>query len=584
MSEKIKITIVIENTDKQTAQKHETAKNVEVTHDISMTLMSTLQKKDLILENFCGGIGKCGRCLVQFEKAAPLPTPVERSLIPPKQLREGFRLACMTRPKNTCVIRLAFRKQPSLSIVTDVMKVSEANDCLSQCKEACTQKEQKKKETLQAIKEDKSKCYIVAVDLGTTTIAMQLRELYSGHVEATYCEQNPQRKFGADVLSRIREAEKGYAEEMKASVWQVLQNGMEQFRQYIPSIVCICIAGNTTMEHLMMGLPVASLGKSPFTPVRLDLQQTQFSTEEVCNLRKAEESYSLPVYVLPGISTFVGGDIVAGLYCCNLFTKDRQNTSDVMMPVKQRTVRKAILFLDLGTNGEMALTDGTRMLVTATAAGPAFEGGAGANIPGSDMVAMTAFLLNQKIMDTTGLLQEPYFTEGIYLSYGDKTAVLGTTQQNIRDIQMAKAAVCAGVEILWEQMGRPEIQKVYLAGGFGYYLDVQAALRIGLLPEAVLWQNQGENHRVCTAEGKAEAMKKIQAVGNTSLAGAYLMGRDLYTGKLDGQKLEKLLRGTEKKQDDKEEANTGIRIESINLAAQDRFEGLYLSHLNFTLP
>lgn len=551
MSEKIKIKIITE-TEEKTGKKIE--KQHEVTHDIGMTLMSTLQKTNLISENFCGGTGKCGRCRVQLVQGMSLPTGLERSVFSAEELRQGFRLACMVKPKNNCVIRLAFANPVKTSIVTDVISLSEENDLTSQHNKAVSSPEITKKE----------KRYIVAVDLGTTTIAMQLRQLYSGKIEASYCEMNPQRKFGADVLSRIREAEKGYAEEMEASVWQVLQRGMEQFGQYITSIVCICIAGNTTMEHLLMGLPVASLGKSPFTPVRLDLQQTQFSLDGFPHLPGEGESTSLPVYVLPGISTFVGGDIVAGLYYCQLLAQDRQSHTFCPESAPSRKRRKATLFLDLGTNGEMALTDGTRMLVTATAAGPAFEGGAGANVPGSDMIAMVASLLNRKMIDETGLLQEPYFTEGIYLPFGDKQEQVYFTQQNIRDIQMAKAAVCAGVEILWEQMGRPEIQKIYLAGGFGYYLDVQAALATGLLPQCVIPQKEAVP--VMAAGKNSGTGEIIQAVGNTSLAGAFCMGRDLYTGKLDEQKLKNLLGG---------------EIESINLAKQDRFEELYLSNLNF---
>lgn len=509
MSETIKITIIIET-------KNGIEQNREVTHELGATIMSTLQKTNLISESFCGGIGKCGRCRVQFLQGAPLPTALERSVFLPEELRAGYRLACMVKPKNSCVIRLALIKSDKMDVITNVMKMSEKNDLTSQ----------QKNTFFDSVPAETKERYIVAVDLGTTTIAMQLHELYSGKIIATYCEVNPQRKFGADVLSRIQAAGKGHAEEMKESVWQVIQNGIKKFDA---PIACICIAGNTTMEHLLMGLPVESLGRSPFTPVEIGLQKTEFQ--------------GIPVYVTPGISTFVGGDIVAGLYYCGLLDFEHQS-------------EEVILFLDLGTNGEMALTDGKKMFVAATAAGPAFEGGAGAAVPGSDMVAMIASLLKQGIIDETGLLQEPYFAEGITVA-----PQIHLTQKDIRDIQMAKAAVCAGVEILWEKMDKPSIKKVYLAGGFGYYLDVEAALDIGLLPEHIL-DRQDETMKKDKAR-RENIAAKIKSVGNTSLAGAFQIGRDLWAGKLCEPE--------------------ALVIESINLAKQEKFQEIYLQNLNFQL-
>lgn len=546
MSETIKVTIVIENRNK-------IQQRVEATQELGATLMSTLQREHLISENFCGGIGKCGRCRVQFIEGAPIPTVVERSRFSPDELREGYRLACMVRPKNSCVIRLAWKESYQMDIVTDVMEMSQENDLIGQHKKTAYVAS-KSVSHLKEAEHTKSCCPVclVAVDLGTTTIAMQLRELSSGRVISSYCETNPQRRYGADVLSRIQAAGQGHAEEMKESIWQVIKRGMKQFTEaasseavwlegtnpeITQSIACISIAGNTTMEHLLMGLPTESLGKSPFIPVKIGLQETQFE--------------GLPVYVMPGISAFVGGDIVAGLYYTGLLKFDGKSS---------------VLFLDLGTNGEMALTDGNRMLVTATAAGPAFEGGAGAAVPGSDMIALMASFLKEGIMDETGLLAEPYFTEGIRV-FPDKDSnpekSIFVTQQDIRALQMAKAAIRAGVEILWEKMEYPEISQVYLAGGFGYYLDVEAAITIGLLPK--------------------EMCGNVKAVGNTSLAGAYQIGKDLYHSRTDKKQ------ETQKGQEMEESRETvllklcsrELPIESINLAKQEQFEERYLGNLNF---
>lgn len=288
----------------------------------------------------------------------------------------------------------------------------------------------------------------------------------------------------------------------------------------------MCIAGNTAMQHLLMGYHVESLGKAPFVPTEKGLQNVSASRV----FPGINEAF--PVYIAPCISAFVGGDIVAGLYALHLlpalFGNEKGETS---------------LFLDLGTNGEMVITDGARMIVTATAAGPAFEGKG--DLIGTDRIALTAALLRQGILDETGLLAEPYFQEGVFAE-AKKNGENGCyfMQEDIRALQMAKAAVRAGVEILWEEMGRPRIDRVYLAGGFGYYLDVEASIAIGLLPASV--------------------RGKVQAVGNTALAGAYELGGALSRDKTLGELLEKGL----------------SRIESINLAKKKPFEKLYLRYMN----
>lgn len=537
MSETIQITVITEN-EKQERQE------IKVTHDSGVTLMTTLLKKKLISGNFCGGRGTCKRCRVRFQQMAPLPTSMERQAFTPEELRLGYRLACMTKPRNVCVIRLEFVQPREIEILTDtsnMMDVSEKNDRVSQEKST-------------------KKHYMIAVDLGTTTIAMQLMDMDSGQAVDTYCAMNPQRSYGADVLSRIQAANAGAAERLREGVWEVLQEGVERFRRFCnttgqedsvregseqqTSLCCMCIAGNTTMEHLLMGLSTEGLGKSPFKPVELGLQKCALTIDSDVLLTMPTDGHPiatkqvndncLPVYIALGISAFVGGDIVAGLYTLK------------MLPCST----EVILLIDLGTNGEMAITDGERMIVTATAAGPAFEGGPGRKVAGSDMVAVAAFLLKEGIIDETGLMAEPYFDGGVTVSLSVPMNLSGAepsvhlTQKDIRDLQMAKAAVRAGVEVLWQKMGCPEISQVYLAGGFGYYLNVDAAASIGLLPEKL---------KPCT-----------KAVGNSSLAGAFQMGKDLWTGKLQEEALAEMM----------------IGIESINLAEQKDFEALYIRYMD----
>ena len=226
---------------------------------------------------------------------------------------------------------------------------------------------------------------------------------------------------------------------------------------------------------------------------------------------------------MPGISAFVGADIVAGVYALKMCSQENKN--------------KVSLLIDLGTNGEMALGNAKKLLVSATAAGPAFEGRSISPMDGTDLIDITAELLKQGILDETGLMVEPYFEQGY--QYKNNTV----TQEDIRALQMAKAAICAGIRIMMREYPiTPEaIDTVYLAGGFGYYLDTNSAAIIGLIPE--------------------ELAGKVKAVGNTSLMGAYLYGRNA---------------------DAREEVLTITELAiPVNLAEQEGFEENYLESLHF---
>lgn len=569
MSDKIEITVVIENEKLNNTVDDSKTKSVIVTHDSSVTIMSTLLQHNLISGSFCGGRGDCGRCRIQFLQGADTPTAAERSVMDPEELRQGYRLACLAKPKRDCVIKLALLEAPKIDVVADMMDVTQSVDYNGQKMKNPKKQTSSVMEAFSGIEasvsEVEQKEYIetdviIAVDLGTTTIAMQLMEMDTGRIIDTYCEMNPQRRYGADVLSRIQASCEGNREILQRLAVEVLERGVERFKNRNADIKCMCIAGNTTMEHLLMGYDVSSLGRSPFAPVEIGLQEYR------------HPDWDFTVWLTPGISTFVGGDIVAGLYACGMLNERLRRQSEEGEQQGSVGQKGPSFLVDLGTNGEMAITDGTRMIVTATAAGPAFEGGAGAGIVGSDMVACVAALLEQGILDETGLLAEPYFTEGVSVQISDEAHyrfapgrnddALYLTQQDIRSLQMAKAAVRAGIEVLlknmsgqWQnklqqdksQTGGQQTAQVCLAGGFGYYLDVEAAFRTGLLPEYM--------------------RGSVQAVGNTSLAGAYRIGRDLWLHKTDKRALEQSL----------------ASIESINLAEQEGFERWYIQYMNFPI-
>lgn len=367
---------------------------------------------------------------------------------------------------------------------------------------------------------------LITADVGTTTIAMQLHR-EDGSVEDSFAAVNPQTVYGADVISRIAAAGAGNAagksepaECMKRMVREILEKGIRRFRKRISAEenLKMVLAANTTMVYLLMGWNPEELGRAPFTATHLEETETRIA--------------DVPCFIMPGLSAFVGGDITAGIYACGI--PDAQ---------------KPRLLVDLGTNGEIVLGNRDRILVSSTAAGPAFEGGVNRGVWGADMVKLLATLRRENLMDETGLLADKYFDTGIRI--GD----VCVTQESVRAVQLAKAAIAAGIEILLEQYGcvYDEVEQVIIAGGFGYYLNPQDAMEIGLLPEALA--------------GKAVAG------GNTALAGALYIGNRLLRENGAENRNEEVAVDIRKKKNP--------AVEVINLATQPEFEKIYLKYMAF---
>lgn len=324
---------------------------------------------------------------------------------------------------------------------------------------------------------------LAAADVGTTTIAMLLYRT-DGTVEDRYVAVNPQSSYGADVISRIRAAEdKEKAQEMQNQVRSVLEQGLARFEKRLAEgeMLQLVLAANTTMTYLFMGWDTSELGRAPFRASRLSAINTEIG--------------GVPCFVFPGMSAFVGGDITAGLYACGMAERE-----------------EITLLVDLGTNGEIVLGNRRKRIACATAAGPAFEGGVNRGVWGADMVSLLAALRREGLLDETGLLAERYFKAGVRIGN------VRVTQEAVRSVQLAKAAIAAGIEILLEKYGieTGQVERAILAGGFGYYLKPEDAADIGLLPEGLA--------------------KKAVAGGNTALNGGLLAGRRLFSTE-DGQDL-----------------------------------------------
>lgn len=458
----------------------------------------------------CAGKGICGGCRVRYPKEAPPPAQAERRLFTPEELRRGYRLACLhAAPAGAAEeVEICFGQGREIKVVDTFLP---AGNRQGPCK---AQEGRDRQENQKGGRRCVPGETVLAIDLGTTTVAMQLREKAGGAVLGAYRCMNPQRRFGADVISRMEAAAKGKAEELRLLAVKALEDGVrflcreaEVAGAARPELAAL--AGNTVMCHLLLGWDTVQLAEYPFRPFSLEGAKLQLA--------------GLETLVLPGFSAFVGADVLAGALALEL---DRQEGDS------------AVLLADLGTNGEMILATGERCFCTAAAAGPAFEGGAGAEVPGSDMTALIAGLLREGIIDERGLLREPYFSAG-----AERDGVV-LRQQDVRDFQLAKAAVRAGQEILFQKAGIriSEVERVWLAGGFGYFLDTESAFTSGLLPE--------------------ELRGRVRAAGNTALQGAWLYASEPY-------QMEKRAREIKR------------RTQVCNLAQEPAFSESYVHSMDF---
>jgi len=482
------------------------------------SLLDALSMNGIRLASACGGSGYCGQCRIRLLAGELAVTTEDRKFFTNEKLAQGWRLACKAYPAgNNCAIEIK-NVEEAFEVVTDHdngkkidsnerKDASDANGYLP---------------NIGRINRFDADCCGIAIDIGTSTLAASLVSIEDGRTLGTYSAVNPQRVYGADVIARIQAANSGKLEILRELLKTELLCGIcdlvERAAVDKKRIKKLAIACNTTMGHILLGYSCEGLGRYPYTPVNLSTVELTFS--ELFN----SDYLKAPVTVMPGISTFVGGDIVAGLLSCS-FDK----------------LEKACLFIDLGTNGEIALGNKDRILVSSSAAGPAFEGGniscgtgsiAGAicsidiadgktgyrtisdkeavGICGTGIIELASELLKEGFIDETGLLVKEFFKDGFPIKSRNGESIFRFTQKDIRQLQLAKAAVRAGMDILIKEygIGYEDIDNVYLAGGFGFRLNLQKAANIGLLP--------------------GELLDRIKLVGNAALSGAiaYLLDRD----------------------------------------------------------
>jgi uncharacterized 2Fe-2S/4Fe-4S cluster protein (DUF4445 family) len=374
------------------------------------------------------------------------------------------------------------------------------------------------------------KRYGIGIDIGTTTIVCYLVDLATGERPAYRAEINEQRAFGADVISRIAATieQPAALADLRGRVVTQLAGMVDVLASTagvdIGDILSAAVAGNTTMMHLLAGVPPAAMAAAPFIPA--------FTRSRMCTPAELGLPLASPsrVFLLPSVSAYVGADIVAGILATGMAGRDSLD-----------------LLLDIGTNGEIALGGSGGILCCATAAGPAFEGagiekGMGGvegaidtvwldgdslgfttiggspaqGICGSGIIDAIAALLDCGLLEDSGRILDADEAASLPTAiaalradtpkgpvvYLDRGRGIYLSQADIREAQLAKAAIAAGIDVLVARAGRSlaDVGTVYLAGGFGSFLDERSAIRIGLIPR--------------------ELADRIIVAGNTSGAGA----------------------------------------------------------------
>ena len=342
------------------------------------------------------------------------------------------------------------------------------------------------------VRADEPQVYMAAFDLGTTSIAGYLIHVNARRVAVTGGMRNPQAQYGGDVISRadyaLAHGPRPLANCARTALDELLSRMCNETGVPTEAVYAVLAAGNTAMHHLLLGITPDSLVHAPYNPV---VSQPLSLSARPYGLQAHPEAR---LYLLPVIGGFVGADTVACLIAGDWLNRD-----------------KLTLMIDIGTNGELVMGDKSRRLACSTAAGPAFEGakiacgmrgaegaidhvtledgqvrwhviggGPAKGLCGSGLVDLIAVLLKTGALDESGRLQDgdTYFIgdTGVYL-----------TQKDVREVQLAKAAMAAGIALLAERLGVEieDIREVDIAGAFGNYIDPDSACAIGLIPQAL---------------------------------------------------------------------------------------------------
>ena len=563
---------------------------IEIEVNAGMSVLEAEIRAGLRPDAPCGGLGKCGKCLVKINgevvKACQTwigegETCVVETLDRAgneKILTDGFNRAVVFEPG----LRMA---QVELEKAKTGEKRSDWQRLLDTLAETDGEVEPGQMEVdlklageLYGMRRDSDEWYVIysrrrilemrkeagrrclaAFDIGTTTIAGYLLDGADGRTLAVESRMNPQAQYGADVIMRANYALEHGTEALsmcvRKAVNEMLGSLAEDAGIRREDVFQVCVVGNTCMHHLFLGISPASLVHAPYTPAvseRLVLNAGDYGLDVQ---RKAE------LLMLPDIAGYVGADT------CGCLLTLRQDLKDEIS-----------LMIDIGTNGEMVLGNKERLVTCSTAAGPAFEGAkiecgmrgaAGAvdhvkfedgkwsyttvgdkpavGLCGSGLIDLVAGLLDAGMLDENGVLSSGQEKPGVFVLVPKEQA--GTekgvyiTQKDIGEVQLAKAAIAAGIQMLEKQLGimEDQIDSVYIAGAFGNYMDPVSAGRIGLFPETLV--------------------RKVKPVGNAAGEGAKIA----LVNEREMLEMDELVR----------------KIDFVELAASADFQDYFIDELGF---
>ena len=530
-----------------------------------VTVFDAASWNGLAIDSTCGGHGTCKKCKIQVIEGEVPVSRLDIRAFSPEQLADGWRLACVarangnlkvdvpplsTRPKAATVgvgrqviLRPAVQKRyvelieptlhdqrPDIDRLRDAMDDLEFEADLSVLKTLPTvlRKNDFKvtavvvNEALIAVEpgDTSAQNYAIGIDLGTTTVVATLLDLVTGTPMAVKSMLNKQQPFGADVITRISATM--LDPDALAKLSGLAQETLNQLTQEVcveadvnpHNVYELAIAGNATMTQLLLGIDPEPLGVAPFIMASAD-----YPNIDVKEIGIAVHPLAKAV-ILPSLGAYVGGDIIAGALASGM---DRD--------------KRLRLFIDVGTNCEIVLGDGDKILATAAPAGPAFEAASikcgvraasgaietikvvdgeleigtiddtpAVGICGSGLVDACASLVQVGLLDHSGkfvsdeaaLTISPKLASRLVTREGERVFVLTwskevgdlsdcvfLTQRDVRELQFAKAAIATGWALLLEEFGvqESEIQQVLLAGSFGSYLSPSSAVKIGLVPK-----------------------------------------------------------------------------------------------------
>ncbi len=437
--------------------------------------------KSLLSMDFpCGGNGKCGKCKVKVVGNALSYTESEKLLLTEQEIKDGIHLAC------------SIRVFDGLNIAT-MQKKSHTGTVISHS------------ELLNVECKPDFSMYGVAIDIGTTTLAARLYDNF-GRLLGTATGFNPQSSYGADVISRIKASLDGEDKRLTSTIVTAIDGLINELSLNTgidtKTIEKIVITGNTTMLSILTSTSVEPLSHAPFCAKRLF--DEYFTAENIGLLSVRTDT---KVYLPRCISAFIGADVFTAIIASGILNN-----------------KETQLLIDIGTNGEIALWHNERLYFCSTAAGPAFEGGgiymgmpgkSGAidrvelidgeilvhtideieaqGICGSGIIDAVAVLLKKEEIDESGYMED----DSVSL-----TSSVCFTQKDVRAVQLSKSAIYSGISALlnYVGIGYDAVEKMYIAGGFGSYVNIKNAAKIGLLPK--------------------ELTDKISVIGNAALGGA----------------------------------------------------------------